>query len=250
MKLKKLFNLLKTANEGLFNSDYPIIWAMRVVPFIFFVSVSLGQWTNFKLDQLSDYSKESEALFRQAGFAATHHYPVEINKGNRIIYGWSIIKSSSSNGFLPTLHSQLKVSWNLYIKGIMAAYSGKEGAVQMYGWGLSFRPGKEDTPSNWIVNFNSGRLYSHDQVRVSALQVNVERKLNLKKLPIHLGFGMNILKANPYLQFEDSYMEKVEIQTNFINVGSSTTFFGMQLIPQIWLAPQYSMVSLTIVGEL
>jgi hypothetical protein len=142
------------------------------------------------------------------------------------------------------------VSWNLYIKGRIAAYSGKEGAVQMYGWGLSFRPGKEDTPSNWIVNFNSGRLYSHDQVRVSALQVNVERKLNLKKFPIHLGFGMNILKANPYLQFEDSYMEKVEIQTNFINVGSSTTFFGMQLIPQIWLAPKYSMVSLTIVGEL
>ena len=68
MKLKKLFNLLKTANEGLFNSSYPIIWAMRVIPFIFFVSVSLGQWTNFKLDQLSDYSKESEALFRQAGF--------------------------------------------------------------------------------------------------------------------------------------------------------------------------------------
>ena len=63
-------------------------------------------------------------------------------------------------------------------------------------------------------------------------------------------FGMNILKANPYLQFEDSYMEKVEIQTNFINVGSSTTFFGMQLIPQIWLAPKYFMVSLTIVGEL
>ena len=45
-------------------------------------------------------------------------------------------------------------------------------------------------------------------------------------------------------------MEKVEIQTNFINVGSSTTFFGIQLIPQVWLAPQYSMVSLTIVGEL
>ena len=52
MKLKKLFNLLKTAKEGLFNSNYPIIWAMRVVSFIFFVSVSLGQWTSFKLDQL------------------------------------------------------------------------------------------------------------------------------------------------------------------------------------------------------
>ena len=223
---------------------------MRVISFIFFVSVSFGQWTSFKLDQLSDYSKESDALFRQAGFAATHHYTMEINEGNRIIYGWSIIKGSSSNGFFPTLQSQLKVSWNLYIKGRMTAYSGKEGAVQMYGWGLSFRPGKEDTPSNWIVNFNSGRLYSHDQVRVSALQVNVERKLNLKKFPIHLGIGMNILNANPYLQFEDSYMKKVEIQTNFINIGSSTTFFGMQLIPQIWLAPEYSMVSLTIVGEL
>ena len=223
---------------------------MRVISFIFFVSVSFGQWTSFKLDQLSDYSKESDALFRQAGFAATHHYTREINGGNRILYGWSIIKGSSSNGFFPTLQSQLKVSWNLYIKGRMTAYSGEEGAVQMYGWGLSFRPGKEDTPSNWIVNFNSGRLYSHDQVRVSALQVNVERKLNLKKIPIHLGIGMNILNANPYLQFEDSYMEKVEIQTNFINVGSSTTFFGMQLIPQIWLAPEYSMVSLTIVGEL
>ena len=85
---------------------------------------------------------------------------------------------------------------------------------------------------------------------MSALQVNVERKLNLKKLPIHLGFGMNILSADPYLQFEDNYMEKVEIQTNFINIGTSATFFGMQAIPQIWLASKYSMVSLTIVGIL
>ena len=121
MKLKKLFNLLKTAKEGLFNSNYPIIWAMRVVSFIFFVSVSLGQWTSFKLDQLSDYSKESTTLFRQAGFAATHHYPMQINGEDRIIYGGSMIKGNSINGFLPTLQGQLKVSWNLYLKGRMTA---------------------------------------------------------------------------------------------------------------------------------
>ena len=223
---------------------------MRVVSFIFFVSVSLGQWTSFKLDQLSDYSKESTTLFRQAGFAATHHYPMQINGEDRIIYGGSMIKGNSINGFLPTLQGQLKVSWNLYLKGRMTAYSGKEGAVQMYGWGLSLKPGKEDVPSKWVINFDSGRLYSHDQVKVSALQVTAERELSWKKFPIYLGFGMNMLSADPYLQFEDNYMEKVEIQTNFINIGTSATFFGMQAIPQIWLASKYSMVSLTIVGIL
>ena len=61
-------------------------------------------------------------------------------------------------------------------------------------------------------------------------------------LPIELVFG-----EEAYFDLSD---QEIEIQTNFINVGSSTTFFGMQLIPQIWLAPKYSMVSLTIVGEL
>ena len=130
---------------------------MRSATFIFFLSISFGQWTTFKLDELSDLTKDSPALFRSAGFATTHNYPMDITDDNRIAIGASVLKGLSTNGFLPAIQGQMKVSWNLSIRGRMAAYSAKEGAVQMYGWGLSLRPGKEDThPSGLFILIPEG----------------------------------------------------------------------------------------------
>jgi len=222
---------------------------MRSVSLIFFISISLSQWTTFKLAELSDFSKDSPALYRKAGFASTHSYPLKITGENRISLGGSMLKGFSSNGLLPILQGKVKVSWNLYLRGRMAAYTAKEGAVQMYGWGLSLRPGKEDKPSKWVINFDSGRLNSHDELKVSAIQASAIREIGWNKFPIHLGFGMNILKANQYSFLGNDYPGKTEIQTNFINFGTAVSLSGLEVIPQIWLGSEYAMVSVNIVGK-
>jgi|TARA_Y100000310_G_scaffold63867_1_gene59310 hypothetical protein len=165
---------------------------------------------------------------------------MDITDDNRIAIGASVLKGLSTNGFLPAIQGQMKVSWNLSIRGRMAAYSAKEGAVQMYGWGLSLRPGKEDTPSKWVVHFDSGRLNAHGELKVSALQVSATRSIVWKKFPLYFGMGMNILNAEPKSK------GKEEFQTNFFYVGTTTSFMGLIVKPQIRFGSQFSMFSINI----
>ncbi len=118
----------------------------------------------------------------------------------------------------------------------------------MYGWGLSLRPGKEDEPSNWVVHFDSGRLNSHDELKISAVQASATREFVWNKFPLHFGFGMNILEANQYSLSENGYTGKTEIQTNFIQIGTTTSLSGLKVIPQIRFGPQLTMLSLNIAG--
>jgi len=221
---------------------------MRFISFIFFISISVGQWTSFKLDDLSDYSKDSPYLYRTTGLTATHHFTMAINGENRITYGGSLLKGISANGIMPTLHSQIKVSWNLTLRGRMAAYSGKEGAVQMFGWGVTLKPGKKEEPSKWIINYDSGHLNSYDEVKVSSLQVMAVRELVWNKNPIFLGIGLNILKAVPYESAGVNFQGKTEIQTNLISIGTAISFSGFKAIPQILVGPGFSMISLSLAG--
>ena len=244
----QLLNLLNPANEVLFNSTSPGIGVMRSVHFIFFLSISLGQWTTFKLDELSDLAKDSAALYRTAGFAIAHNYTIDIKGDNRIALGGSILKGLPTNGFLPSIQGQVKVSWNLALRGRMAAYSGKEGAVQMFGWGLSLRPGKEEEPSKWIVNFDAGRLNSHDELKVSAVQASAVREFVWNKFPINYGFGMNISQADSYANAETNHLGKKEIQTNFILIGTTAVFMGLAVKPQIWFGSQFAVFSISFVG--
>ena len=248
MKLKLLFNLLNLVTGGLFNFKTFEIRSMRFISFIFLISISTGQWTSFELDDLSDYSKDSESLYRTAGLSATHNFNIPINGDNRITYGGSLLKGISTNGILPILHSQIKVSWNMTLRGRMAEYSAKEGAIQMFGWGASLRLGKENEPSKWIINFDSGYLNSHDVVKVSSLQAMAVREIVLNNFPIYFGLGFNILKAVPYESEGIRYQGNKEIQTNLILIGTVISVLEFKVIPQIWFGPEFSMILLNLAG--
>jgi hypothetical protein len=235
-------------SEGLFNFSLPERGVVKFISFIFILSISLGQWTTFQLDESSYLSKKSKTIFRTAGFAATHNFPVDITEKNRIAIGLSTLKGVSANGFLPMISGKMTVSWNLSLRGRMAAYSAEEGTIQAYGWGLSLNPSKDKEISKWIINMDSGKLNSNDALIVSAIQASATRQYNLNKFPVYVGFGLNILNANPKSLLDKKYQGKKEIQTNFINVGTKISMDGLSLIPQLWFGSQYTMVSVNIVG--
>ncbi|MBC8345816.1 MAG: hypothetical protein ISR82_03545 [Candidatus Marinimicrobia bacterium] len=221
---------------------------MRYILHILCISVSLGQWTTFQSNEFSNSSKKSKTIFRTAGFATTHNFPIDITEKNRIAIGLSTLKGVSANGFLPMISGKMTVSWNLSLRGRMTAYSAEEGTIQAYGWGLSLNPSKDKEISKWIINLDSGKLNSNDALIVSAIQASAARQYNLNKFPVYVGFGLNILNANPKSLLDKEYQGKKEIQTNFINVGTKISMGGLSLIPQLWFGSQYSMVSVNIVG--
>ena len=146
------------------------------------------------------------------------------------------------------ISGKMTVSWNLSLRGRMAAYSAEEGTIQAYGWGLSLNPSKDKEISKWIINMDSGKLNSNDALIVSAIQASATRQYNLNKFPVYFGFGLNILNANPKLLLDKKYQGKKEIQTNFINVGTKISMDGLSLIPQLSVGSQYSIVSVNIVN--
>ncbi len=235
-------------SEGLFNYSLQERGAVKYISFIFILSISLGQWTTFQLDELSNSSKKSKTIFRTAGFAATHNFPVAITEKNRIAIGLSTLKGISANGFLPMINGNINVSWNLSLRGRMAAYSAEEGTIQAYGWGLSLNPSKDKEISKWIINLDSGKLNSNDALIVSSIQASATRQFNLNMFPVYVGFGLNILNANPKSLLDKKYQGKKEIQTNFINIGTKISIYGLSVIPQLWVGSQYSMVSVNIVN--
>ena len=82
------------------------------------------------------------------------------------------------------ISGKMTVSWNLSLRGRMAAYSAEEGTIQAYGWGLSLNPSKDKEISKWIINLDSGKLNSNDALIVSAIQASATRQYNLNKFHI------------------------------------------------------------------
>ena len=59
---------------------------------------------------------------------------------------------------------------------------------------------------------------------------------------------MSHLNANQKSLLDKKYQGKKEIQTNFINVGTKISIYGLSVIPQLSVGSQYSMVSVNIVN--
>jgi len=220
---------------------------MRCIIFLFIVSLTFGQWSSFQLSSLKDINKESRTLFRYGGLMATNQPLLEINGKKRIALGGSLNKGLSNSGIIPLIHGQIKVSWNLTFRGRMASYSSKEGAVQLYGWGFSLRPGKQEALSKWIILFDAGNLTSYNQFKLTAIQAMGVRSLVWKKIPTHIGFGINIINPNQYALTDNEIIVKSKIQSNFIYVGTTFNLFGFKTIPQLWAGSDYNLISISIV---
>ena len=84
--------------------------------------------------------------------------PFEIKNDRRIAIISSLNKEVSNDGFSPSISTRIKISWNLSMRGKIANFSSDKRGIQMYGWGLTLKPGSIEEPSRWRILFDSGRI--------------------------------------------------------------------------------------------
>ncbi len=225
-------------NEVLFKFiKYLIRYSILFIP----GSILFTQWSSF---ELSNVNKKSESIFRYAGIISANDSPIDIKSDCRVSIMGTIKKDQSLNGLVPILQGKIKISWNLSIKGRMASFASNERSIQMYGWGLTFKPGSVDEPSQWRILFNSGSLNSHNQLKVSSISSTAVRLVKWKTFPIHYGFGTNIINGIS-LQESNNY----KLHYNFILFGLSKNFSGLVVSPQILLGRNNNYFSINILGS-
>ena len=223
---------------------------MRRIIIFCLVTQTVGQWTSFSLSGLTPGDKKSEKLYRYGGMTVAHHYTIGIPKDRRIAIGTTMNKNFSNSGVIPIIHGEIKVSWNLALRGRMASYGANEGVVQLYGWGISLTPGKEDAPLKWTVLFDTGRLNAYNQLKLMSLQFMGRRSIDWRGIPIQIGLGVNMTKADPFGMTGNASPSRRKVQTNFLNVGTSLQVFGLNIIPQLWIGANYNQISMSIVDNL
>ena len=219
-------------NEVLFKL---IQYVPRYTIFLFSGSLLFSQWSSFSLNN------NIESTFKYGGLLATHDSPLDIRNDRRIGVMASLNKEISNDGFSPSIESKIKISWNLSIKGRMANFSSDKRAIQMYGWGLTLKPGSIEEPSQWRILFDSGRINSNAQFRLSAMSVSAIRFYKWNNFQLHSGFGTNMIDVFTY-NSSDNY----DFQTNFINLGLSAKLFGLTLSPQVLVGSKINFISISI----
>jgi hypothetical protein len=111
----------------------------------------------------------------------------------------------------------------------------------MYGWGLTLKPGSMEEPSQWRILFDSGRINSNAQFRLSAMSVSVIRFYKWNSFQLHSGFGTNMIDVFTY-NSSDNY----DFQTNFVSLGLSAKLFGLTLSPQVIVGSKINFISISI----
>ena len=232
MKLKTYLILLNQVNEASFNI---FKYVARFTILLLSVSLLFPQWSSFKLNN------NINSTFKYGGLFATYNSPVEIRNDRRIAISSSLNKELSNDGFSPSIESKIKISWNLSIKGKMANFSSDNRAIQMYGWGLTLKPGSIEEPSQWRILFDSGRINSNKQFRLSAMSVSIIKFFAWNNLKLNSGFGTNMVNVLSY-----NISENYDFQTNYISFGLSTKLFGLVLSPQVLFGSKINFISISI----
>ena len=217
---------------------------MKSIIFILLFSFSYSQWSSFKLSDLDIDTKETKLLFRYAGLASTNQPLTSINGLKRVSVGLSLNKGFSNSGLMPLIHGQLKVSWNLTLRGRISNYTTNAGTVQLYGWGMKYVPGNRNMPSKWKLLFDSGNFNSFGQFKANTMQFLTIRSFKWKEFPINIGFGANIINISQNHLSKTIIPNKLKIQSNFINIGTTLNLLGSKIKPQIWLGMDYNLFSI------
>ena len=182
-----------------------------------------------------------ESTFKYGGLLATHDSPFDIRNDRRIGIMASLNKEISNDGFSPSIESKIKISWNLLIKGRMANFSSDKRAIQMYGWGLTLKPGSMEEPSQWRILFDSGRINSNNQFRLSAMSFSIIKFFKWNNFILNSGFGTNMINVFTYNQ-SDNY----NFQTNYFSLGLSAKLLGIRLSPQVIVGSKINFISISI----
>ena len=151
---------------------------------------------------------------------------------NVALSSFFILGNEISNiGLTPVLVGSIRVSWNLDLIGRMSAHSNKNNALNIYGWGLTYKPGKEETVSPWIFGINSGVYRLYNTNRSSSFSLSILRIVTLDNYSVTIGFSTNNVKGINYKA--EQKLDSENFQNNFSNViiGTSINFMGIKLLP-------------------
>ena len=205
---------------------------------LFSGSLLFSQWSSFELNN------NINSTFKYGGLFATHNSPFEIKNDRRIAIISSLNKEVSNDGFSPSISTRIKISWNLSMRGKIANFSSDKRGIQMYGWGLTLKPGSIEEPSRWRILFDSGRINSNGHFQLSALNLSAIKFFTWNNYKLHSGFGTNLVKVLTY-----NTLDNYDLQTNYISFGLSTKLFGFMLSPQILFGSKINFISISI-GDL
>ena len=155
----------------------------------------------------------------------------------------------SNIGLTPVLVGKIRVSWNLDLIGRMSAHSNKNNALNIYGWGLTYKPGKEETVSPWIFGINSGVYRLYNTNRSSSFSLSILRIVTLNNYSVTLGVSTNNVKGINYKA--EQKLDSENFQNNFSNViiGTTINFMGIKLLPSYVYNSNKSIVSIGLQKE-
>ena len=159
----------------------------------------------------------------------------------------SLNKGLSNSGLLPMLSGQVKVSWNLSLRGRMVNYSTKHGTIQSYGWGTVLKLGNKNMPSKWKLLYDSGTFTSFNQFKSGTIQFSTMRSFTLNKYTFDIGIGANIVKTTQNIISELQLPLKSNLQSNFISIATTLNLFSFKIEPQILLSMDYNLFSISFI---
>ena len=188
--------------------------------------IVFSQWSSFQIENMNN-----DDSYRTNGLAALitsfQYYPFDNEKNFH--FGSSISGEISTARYAPHTFAFVKLTWNLILRGRMSGFSTEEGAVQLFGWGISLNPGSAESPANWMVSFDSGFFRGHNQINLSALKFSIDRFFlfddNTKLI---YGLSMNSINNSRYINGM-GFSTRTAYQINQINTGIMRSFKDMIL---------------------
>jgi len=188
--------------------------------------IVFSQWSSFQTENMNDVDS-----YKTNGLAALissfQYYPFD-NKNN-FHFGSSISGEISTTRYAPHTFAFVKLTWNLILRGRMSGFSTKEGAAQLFGWGMSLNPGSAESPANWMVSFDSGFFRGHNQINLSALKFSIDRFFLFDdKTKFIYGLSMNSINNSKYINGM-GFSTRTAYQINQINTGIMRSIKNMIL---------------------
>jgi hypothetical protein len=218
---------------------------MRTFLCLIFTSLIYSQVVNSEIESINPEQQLKD--IKNFSTASTIFSSERLGKNKNIALTSFFVARNQSPSYqrAQVLVGSIKISWNLDLIGRMSsAYSDKNNALNIYGWGISYKPGKEEKISPWSYGINSGvsRLYNIN--RSSSFSLSIMRSVLLNNYSFSLGVSsINVKGVN--------YSIGQNFQYNFSNfiIGTTINFSGIKVLPNFTFSSNNSMISIGLQKE-
>jgi hypothetical protein len=218
---------------------------MRTFLCLIFTSLIYSQVVNSEIESINPEQQLKD--IKNFSTASTIFSFERLGRNKNIALTSFLVAGNQNSSFrrAQVLVGSIKISWNLDLIGRMStAYSNKNNALNIYGWGISYKPGKEEKISPWSYGINSGvsRLYNIN--RSSSFSLSIMRSVLLNNYSFSLGVSsVNVKGVN--------YSVGQNFQYNFSNfiIGTTINFSGIKVLPNYTYSSNNSMISVGLQKE-